>query len=51
MAMRCFIESDSFENFMRNIFRLDCDCDTLGAIGGAVAEEYYHGVGFDAVKF
>lgn len=50
VAMRCFIESDSFENFMRNIFRLDCDCDTLGAIGGAVAEEYYHGVGFDADK-
>ena len=46
-AMRCFYESDSFETFMRNIFRLDCDSDTLGAIGGAVAEEYYHGVGFD----
>lgn len=48
VAMRCFYESDSFETFMRNIFRLDCDSDTLGAIGGAVAEEYYHGVGFDA---
>ncbi len=48
VAMRCFYESDSFETFMRNIFRLDCDSDTLGAIGGAVAEEYYHGTGLDA---
>lgn len=47
-AMRCFYESDSFETFMRNIFRFDCDSDTLGAIGVAVAEEFYHGVGFDA---
>mgnify|MGYP001491002436 CR=1 FL=1 len=47
VAMRCFYESDSFESFMRNIFRLDCDSDTLGAIGGAVAEEFYHGAGFD----
>lgn len=47
VAMRCFYESDSFENFMRNVFRLKCDSDTLGAIGGAVAEEFYHGVGFD----
>lgn len=46
VAMRCFYESDSFESFMRNVFRLDCDSDTLGAIGGAVAEEFYHGVGF-----
>lgn len=48
VAMRCFYESNSFESFMRNIFRLDCDSDTLGAIGGAVAEEFYHGTGFDA---
>ena len=47
VAVRCFYESDSFESFMRNVFRLDCDSDTLGAIGGAIAEEYYHGVGFD----
>ena len=46
-AIRCFLDSDSFETFMRNIFRLKCDSDTLGAIGGAVAEEFYHGVGFD----
>lgn len=47
LAMRCFYESDSFEEFMRNIFRLDCDSDTFGAIAGGVAEEFYHGFGFD----
>lgn len=50
VAMRCFYESTSFESFMRKLFRLDCDCDTLGAIGGAVAEEYYHGTGFETDK-
>lgn len=47
VAMRCFYESEDFESFMRNLFRLDCDMDTLGAIGGSVAEEYYHGFGFN----
>ena len=32
---------------MRLLFQLDCDMDTLGAIGGGVVEEYYQGVGFD----
>ena len=32
---------------MRNIFRLNCDSDTFGAIAGGVAEEFYHGFGFD----
>lgn len=48
VAMRCFYESTDFESFMRNLYRLECDMDTLGAIGGGVVEEYYHGVGFDA---
>lgn len=48
VAMRCFYESDSYENFIRNVFRLKCDSDTLGVIGGAAAEEFYQGVGFDA---
>lgn len=47
LAMRCFYESDSFEGFMRNIFRLNCDSDTFGAIAGGVAEEFYRGFGFD----
>ncbi len=40
-AMRCFYESDSYESFLRNVFRLKCDSDPFAAIGGAVAEEYY----------
>ncbi len=28
-----------------NVFSLECDCDTLCAIVGAVAEEFYHGTG------
>ena len=41
VAMRCFLDSDSYISFLRNVFSLECDCDTLCAIGGAVAEEYY----------
>ena len=40
-AMRCFYESTDYESFMRNIFSLECDSDTLGAIAGGVAEEFY----------
>ena len=48
-AMRCFYESEDWESFMRNIFSFYCDSDTLGAIGGGVAEEFYHGFG-DRIK-
>ena len=44
-AMRCFYESTDYESFIRNIFSLDCDSDTFGAIAGGVAEEFYHGFG------
>lgn len=46
-AIRCFYESDSYEGFLRNVFSLKCDMDTLCAIGGGVAEEFYHGTGLD----
>ena len=46
VAMRCFYESESYESFLRNVFRLECDMDTLCAIGGGVAEEYYGKTGF-----
>lgn len=49
-AMRCFYESKSYESFLRNVYSFKCDSDTLAAIGGGVAEEFYHGVGFDADK-
>ena len=44
-AMRCFYESTDYESFIRNIFSLECDSDTFGAIAGGVAEEFYHGLG------
>ena len=50
-AMRCFCESTDYESFMRNVYSLNCDSDTFGAIAGGVAEEYYHGFGnIDADK-
>ncbi len=47
VAMKCFIESSDYESFLRNVFALRCDMDTLCAIGGGVAEEFYHGTGLD----
>lgn len=41
VAFRCFYESHSYESFIRNVFSLNCDSDTICAIGGGVAEEYY----------
>lgn len=50
IAMRCFYESDSYTSFIHNVFSLECDCDTLCAIGGAVAEEFYRGTGLKEDK-
>lgn len=47
VAIRCFLESEDYESFLRNVFSLPCDMDTLCAIGGGIAEEFYHGTGFD----
>lgn len=44
-AMRCFYESSDYESFIRNIYSLQCDSDTFGAIAGGVAEEFYGGFG------
>lgn len=46
-AVRCFLESEDYESFLRNVYSLECDRDTLGAIGGGIAEEFYHGTGFN----
>ncbi len=47
VAVRCFYESDSYISFLRNVLSIECDTDTLCAIGGGVAEEYYKGTGLD----
>lgn len=46
-AIRCFLESENHGSFLRNVHSLPCDRDTLCAIGGGIAEEFYHGTGFD----
>lgn len=48
VAIRCFLDSESYEDFLRNVISLHCDTDTLCAIGGGIAEEYYKGTGFDS---
>lgn len=47
VAIRCFLDSEDYESFIRNVLSLNCDTDTLCAIGGGIAEEFYHGTGFD----
>ncbi|MBD5081767.1 MAG: ADP-ribosylglycohydrolase family protein [Ruminococcaceae bacterium] len=49
-AVRCFLESEDYTSFLRNVYSLPCDMDTLCAIGGGIAEEFYHGTGFDDNK-
>lgn len=50
VAMRCFYESNSYISFLRNVFSLKCDTDTLCAIGGGVAEEFYGQTGLQNDK-
>lgn len=47
VAIRCFLDSEDYESFLRNVYSLPCDMDTLCAIGGGIAEEFYRGTGFD----
>ena len=47
VAIRCFIESENYEGFLRNVLSFDCDTDTISAIGGGIAEEFYKGTGFN----
>jgi len=37
----CFLDSDSFEDTIRNAISLGGDADTMGAIAGSIAEAYY----------
>lgn len=40
-AVEAFLESESFEDTIRNVVSIGGDTDTLGAIAGAIAEAYY----------
>ena len=37
----CFLESESFEDAVRNAISLGGDADTMGCMAGAIAEAYY----------
>lgn len=41
VAIRCFLESEDYESFLRNVLSLPCDTDTIAAIGGGIAEDFY----------
>lgn len=43
VAIRCVYEADSYEEFLRNVLSLQCDTDTICAIGGGIAEELFNG--------
>lgn len=40
-ALRCFLDSESFEETIRNAILADGDTDTKAAIAGSIAEAYY----------
>ena len=42
-----FLDSEDYESFIRNVLSFKCDSDTLGAIGGGIAEEFYKDTGFN----
>lgn len=40
-AIKCFLESDSFEDCIRNAISIGGDSDTIAAMAGSIAEGYY----------
>ena len=47
LAIRCFLESRSWESCIRNVYSVLCDTDTVACIAGGIAEAFYHGTGQD----
>ena len=45
LAIRCFLESESWEDCIHNVFSITCDTDTIGCIAGGIAEAFYRGTG------
>lgn len=53
-AYECFLESESYEDCIRNVMYIGGDTDTLAAISGAIAEAYWGlpiGLIFQAKEF
>lgn len=47
VAIRCVYEASTYTEFIRNVFKLNCDMDTICAIGGGIAEELFGGTGLN----
>ena len=45
-----FLDSNSFEDALRNAISLGGDSDTMACIAGAIAESYYGGVPKEIVR-
>lgn len=41
VAIRCFYDTDSFEDCLNLVNSMNCDTDTIGAIAGAICHSYY----------
>ena len=50
VAIRCFYESQDYFSFLQKVHSIGGDTDTLGAMGGGIAESFYHGTGLDEKK-
>lgn len=50
LAIRCFLESDSWESCIRNVFSVRCDTDTVCCIAGGIADAFYGGTGLPEVE-
>ena len=50
VAIRCVCEADSYTGFIRNVLSLNCDADTLCAIGGGIAEELFDNTNDELMK-
>lgn len=50
LAIRCFLESENWEDCIRNVYSVRCDTDTVGAIAGGIADAFFHGTSFDEDK-
>ena len=45
LAIRCFLESENFVDFLYKVLSFNCDADTICAIGGCITENYYKETG------
>ncbi len=50
VAIRCFLESESWESCIRNAFSIKCDTDTVCCIAGGIAQAFYGKTGMDDIK-